>query len=226
MEIFIIVLACLAAGLLVLAWYKDWLGLWVTKESMRARLERAKDPTGLLGPSAGSEAGEGPAAGQGKSTGSAGRAVAFDVDPASLCSLREALPNWEIELVNGATAASLSRDWRHGAVGLLVVGLREKSAESLGLCRFLAFRNSCAPGLGDTAGRVAPLLVLTPPGQGLLVEEALDAVAHRCLSLPIQAVEVAGLMKTGRESKQPAHRSPSANTARDVDLWRDDGGQG
>src|SRR4051812_14173040 len=34
------------------------------------------------------------------------RAVAFDVDAASLISLREALPEWEIEVVNGATAAS------------------------------------------------------------------------------------------------------------------------
>jgi hypothetical protein len=36
------------------------------------------------------------------------KAAAFDLDPASLISLREALAGWEIKVVNGATAASLS----------------------------------------------------------------------------------------------------------------------
>jgi len=36
------------------------------------------------------------------------RAIAFDLDAASLTSLREALPVWKIEVVHGATAASLA----------------------------------------------------------------------------------------------------------------------
>ena len=36
-----------------------------------------------------------------------GRAIAFNVDAASLLSLREAFPGWEIEAVQGASAASL-----------------------------------------------------------------------------------------------------------------------
>src|SRR5579885_1679761 len=39
------------------------------------------------------------------------RVVTFDVDAASLASLRDALPEWEIESVNGATPASLSGHW-------------------------------------------------------------------------------------------------------------------
>ncbi len=38
------------------------------------------------------------------------KAIAFDLDAASLGSLREALAEWEIEVVNGATAASLMND--------------------------------------------------------------------------------------------------------------------
>src|SRR5262245_59687314 len=49
------------------------------------------------------------------------RAVAFDLDAASLSSLREALPGWAVHLVNGATAASLSPDWNPGPADLLVV---------------------------------------------------------------------------------------------------------
>jgi hypothetical protein len=60
------------------------------------------------------------------------RTVAFDLDAASLTSLREALPEWEIEVANGATAASLVQDWDPGAADLLVVNAREEVAETLG----------------------------------------------------------------------------------------------
>ncbi len=39
------------------------------------------------------------------------KVIAFDVDQASLISLRKALPDSVIEVVKGATAASLTRDW-------------------------------------------------------------------------------------------------------------------
>jgi hypothetical protein len=70
------------------------------------------------------------------------KAIAFDVDPASLRSLREALPEWEVEAVQDATAASLARKWRPGAADLLVVGFRGNGRETLGLCRLLTF---CTP---------------------------------------------------------------------------------
>jgi len=37
--------------------------------------------------------------------------VAFDLDPASLAGLRQALPGWEVEELTGATPASLARRW-------------------------------------------------------------------------------------------------------------------
>jgi hypothetical protein len=39
------------------------------------------------------------------------KAVAFDVDSQSLATLREAFPNWELEVSNGATVGSLRQDW-------------------------------------------------------------------------------------------------------------------
>src|SRR5712692_6548973 len=84
------------------------------------------------------------------------RAIGFDVDPASLLSLREAFPEWEIEAVEGATAASLAQDWNLGSADLLIVGARDEEAATLGLCR----------GLRKQAGRaITPLLVLVRPSQ-------------------------------------------------------------
>jgi hypothetical protein len=56
------------------------------------------------------------------------KAIAFDVDPDSLVSLRRAFPEWVVESVKGATTASLTRDWDPGAAGLLVVGARDEPA--------------------------------------------------------------------------------------------------
>src|SRR5205823_13336483 len=57
------------------------------------------------------------------------KVIAFDVDQASLTSLRKGLPGSLIEEVNGATAASLTRDWNPGTVDLVVVKAREQVAE-------------------------------------------------------------------------------------------------
>jgi hypothetical protein len=53
------------------------------------------------------------------------RAVAFDVDPASLLSLRKAFPDWEIEAVEGAIALSLTQDW--GVTGSAAKQLRSSA---------------------------------------------------------------------------------------------------
>jgi hypothetical protein len=60
------------------------------------------------------------------------KVIAFDVDQAILSTLHKAFPNSVIEVVNGATAGSLTRDWNPGTVDLLVVktGRRRNGARS------------------------------------------------------------------------------------------------
>ncbi len=169
------------------------------------------------------------------------RAIAFDLDPASLLSLRGALPGWEVEVFIGATAASLSPDWDRGAAGLLVVKAREPVAETLGLCRFLVSGGVSAAGSGEavveTSGRhgnrqdqprraEAPLLVLVPPGQEPLVRAALEAGADSCLVLPVHAKEVASMLARARRGNQPGRHTLDLDRAQAEDRWRDDGGQG
>ena len=145
------------------------------------------------------------------------RAVAFDVDSASLLRLREAFPEWEIEAVEGATAASLTQDWNLGAADLLIVGARDDEGKTLGLCR----------GLRKQAGRaVTPLLVLVRPAQLALVREVLKAGANNCLVLPIDAKEVASMLVRAQAGNQPGRHTLNLDKAQTEDRWRDDGGQG
>src|SRR5947209_17647300 len=117
------------------------------------------------------------------------KAIAFDVDAASLASLRQALPGWEVESVNGATAASLDHGWDRGPADLLVVGIRDDATDTLALCRSLAscmsFSADSRQGAADSPGlrgrqqkcsrdADAPLLVLVRPGQEALVRPALE----------------------------------------------------
>jgi DNA-binding response OmpR family regulator len=145
------------------------------------------------------------------------KAIAFDVDPASLLSLREAFPGWEIEAVQGASAASLTQEWDLGTADLLVVGARDDGAETLGLCR----------GLRSQAGRsLTPLLVLVPPAQPALVRGVLKAGANSCLVLPIHAKEVASMLVHAQAGNQPGRHTLNLDRAQCEDRWRDDGGQG
>src|SRR5258707_15098417 len=103
------------------------------------------------------------------------RAVAFDLDPASLVSLREALPEWEIDLASKSTTTPFTLDWNPEAADLVVIAVGDLVAETLGLCR----------GLRSQAGRAhTPLLVLVPPAQDALVKAVLGAGADSCLVLP------------------------------------------
>jgi DNA-binding NarL/FixJ family response regulator len=169
------------------------------------------------------------------------RAVVFDLDAASLVSLREALPEWEIEVVNGATAASLTDHWNPGAADLLVVKARAEVIETLGLCRFLVFcgvfstdaREEAAEGLGlhrngqnQTRRADAPLLVLVSSGQESLVRAALEAGADACLVLPLHAKEVASMLARVRQGNRPGRHTLSLDPAQPEDPWRDHGGQG
>jgi len=141
-------------------------------------------------------------------------AVAFDLNAASLISLREALPAWEIELLKGATASSLTYDWNPGEADLLVVQARANMAESLGLCRFLVawglwFREEHAAVSGPHPSpqdgvrqAAAPLLVLVPPGQKAFIRAVLEAGAHTCLILPVRPEEIAGMLAHARAGPQ------------------------
>jgi hypothetical protein len=143
------------------------------------------------------------------------QAVAFDLDTASLISLRKALGEWEIEVVNGATAASLSCTWNPGEADLLVVKAGDEVAETLGLCRFLAFCRVYAQdfrgqktlrarwsGQSQTVRARAPLVVLVPPGQDSLVRAVLAAGAEHCLVLPSDVEDVLSLLAHAHSDNQ------------------------
>ena len=175
------------------------------------------------------------------------KVIAFDVDQPSLVSLRKALPDSVIEVVHGATAASLTRDWNPGTVDLVVVKAREEVAETLELCRFLV---SCgvlardAPVVTDsqeempkTLGRHrrrrhvgrrphSPLLVLVLPSRKSIVREVLKAGAHSCLMLPINAKDVTSMLVHAQAGNQPGRHTLNLEQAQTEDRWRDDGGQG
>ncbi len=169
------------------------------------------------------------------------RVAAFDLDAASLVSLEEALPGWEIKAVNGATADSLGRVRDVGSADLLVVQVGEEAAEPLRLCRLLAHHrrrtsdprereagtpvpDTAPPGQAQRAD--VPLLVLVPPGQEGLVREALKAGADRCLILPAHAKEVTSALAQAQQHHRPGRHTLNLEHAQDEDLWRDDGGQG
>jgi DNA-binding response OmpR family regulator len=143
--------------------------------------------------------------------------VAFDVDPDTLTSLRQAFPGWEVEAVGGATTDSLTQDWNPEAAELLVVGARGPVAATLGLCR----------GLRSQAGRAhTPLLVLVPPAQEALVRAALDASADSCLVLPVHPKDLVSMVARARAGNRPGRHTLNLDQAQREDVWRDDGGQG
>ncbi len=144
------------------------------------------------------------------------RVVAFDVDSDSLVSLGQALPNWEIQAVQGASPGSLAQDWNPGATDLLIVGAGDGLGEPLGLCRALR----------SQAGRArTPLLVLVPPDRHDLVRAALDAGADRCLVVPVHAKELVALVARAGEGNQPGRHTLGLDRAQERDPWRDDGGE-
>jgi FKBP-type peptidyl-prolyl cis-trans isomerase 2 len=167
------------------------------------------------------------------------RVVAFDVDAASLASLHDALPAWEILSVNGATPASLSGHWDLGAADLLVVGARDNASETLGLCRLLSFCSSDSPEAPSkgretlapeqrpqrTAVCNVPVLVLAPAGQEMLVGAALEAGARGCLMLPIRPKELESLVARTRSGNRPGRRARDLDQSQIKDLWQEYGGE-
>jgi DNA-binding response OmpR family regulator len=144
------------------------------------------------------------------------KAIGFDLDPESLVSLRQAFPEWEIEVMNGATTGSVIGDWNPEAVELLVLGPRDQVAETLGLCRSLR----------SQAGRAqTPLLVLVRTAQEAVVRGALAAGADSCLVLPVHAKELVSMVTRTREGNQPGRHTLGLDRAQRQDQWRDDGGE-
>ena len=169
------------------------------------------------------------------------KAVAFDLDAASWNSLREALPGWEIEVLNETTATSLTHDWNPGEADLLVVKAGEDVAETLALFRFLVFCNVFStdsredetltmgsPGSRQNQERRAnaPLLLLVPTNEEALVRAALEAGVDSCLVLPIHAKEIASMIARVQHCNQPGRHTLNLDPAQIEDRWRDDGGQG
>jgi len=167
------------------------------------------------------------------------RAVAFDLDAPSLASLRRALPEWKIDWIDGATAATIAGVWNPGAPDLLVVSAREEVTETLALCRVLV---SCVALSTDSPGKLdenqhrgrqkqarqadPPLLVLVAPGQERLVMAVLKAGADSCLMLPVHAKELARMVARGRRRDRPGRHTLNLQQAQHDDRWQDDGGQG
>ncbi len=171
----------------------------------------------------------------------------FDLDHASLSRLGEVLPGWEVDIFNGATASSLAADWDPGVADLMVVQYQGGGADTLGLCRFLAFCASYSKEFrqatdfrqaeegslvtkrrsGNQEERADPsLLVLVPRGKEFFIESALEAGAHSCLLLPIRGEEVATMMAHVLAGNQPGRHTLNRETAQIEDRWRDEGGQG
>jgi DNA-binding response OmpR family regulator len=144
------------------------------------------------------------------------KAIAFDVDWESLASLRQAFPEWEVEVKDGATPGSLAQHEFAEAADLLILGARADAVATLGLCR----------GLRDQVGRgQTPLLVLVPPGQEALVRAALEAGADRCLVLPVHPKELLSMVSRVRAGSWPGRHTLDLDRVQGEDPWRDDGGE-
>ncbi|OAI40618.1 hypothetical protein AYO40_04645 [Planctomycetaceae bacterium SCGC AG-212-D15] len=175
------------------------------------------------------------------------KVIAFDVDEASLITLRTALPGCAIEEVNGATATALSRDWDPGTVDLLIVEARNGIAETLELCRFLVtcgvLARDSQPAT-DTEDELpkdlglhrqrrhrgrrphSPLLVLVPSERSGIVADVLKTGAHSCLLLPINDKDVTSMLAHAQAGNRPGRHTRDLERAQTEDRWRDDGGQG
>lgn len=142
--------------------------------------------------------------------------VTFDIDRASLTALRQAFPAWEIAAADGACPDSLNRAAAPEAPDLLLVGPRERPADTVKLCEALRAR----PGQGHT-----PLLVLVAPGESGLVSAALEAGAHSCLVLPVRSGELVSAVARAVAGNRPGRHTHALDQPQREDAWRDDGGE-
>jgi DNA-binding response OmpR family regulator len=144
------------------------------------------------------------------------RAVALNIDPASLNSLRHAFPKWEISVVDRASARSIDRDWDPQRANLLVLGMAGEVAPALSLCR--AIRSQ----LGRAR---TPLLVLVSATDDVLVKAALEAGASACLRVPVEPKELVAALRRLQGKIVSGRHSLDLHVAQEQDIWRDDGGE-
>jgi hypothetical protein len=166
--------------------------------------------------------------------------VAFDVDASSLLSIREAIPECRIKIVNGATASTIASPWNVRVFDLVVLGVVGDGGNSLGLCRSLAYCNGYCEDFdpltpkvvqaddGQSRSRTSnvPLLVLMSPSQGHLVQAFLEAGAHSCLVRPVHFKDVLGMLKRAQAGNKPGRHTLNLEGAQREDVWRDAGGEG
>jgi DNA-binding response OmpR family regulator len=145
------------------------------------------------------------------------KVIAFDVDRESLASLRQAFPDADIDVVQGASTDSLDHDWDPGTADLLVVAAHSQVAETLGLCR----------GLRSQAGRArTPILVLVGAAEQLLVRAALDAGADSCLVLPVHPKDLVNMLARAHRGNQPGRHTLDLERPQRRNPWQDEGGEG
>jgi DNA-binding response OmpR family regulator len=148
--------------------------------------------------------------------GERAKVFAFDVDPGSLSSLRQAFRDGEVVAVTGATPGSLEREWSPAEASLLVVGAGDAMARTLGLCR----------GLRGQAGRAhTPLVVLVSSAREDLVRAALEAGADSCLAVPVHPKDFVSVAARARAGNRPGRHTLGLNRAQQADPWRDEGGE-
>jgi FKBP-type peptidyl-prolyl cis-trans isomerase 2 len=170
---------------------------------------------------------------------SPGRVVVFDPDAPSLAAVYEALVGWRVDVVYGATADTLPCDWEPGDARLLIVGVGGELADTLDLCRFLAFCAAPPQPSSNAAAQAAaehsrgavrrdgiPLVVLMPHQAGTMVSAALEAGADGCLMLPLRAEDVRAVVDQGRAGTRQGRHMLNLDRTEREDRWADEGGQG
>ena len=167
------------------------------------------------------------------------KAMAYDVDPTTLASLRAGLEGWEIEVTDSA-AMGFPNGPRPKRADLFVVQAGRNDQATITLCRFLIGAGAFIPAGAAHANSwesaeerrqtMSPdevlLIVLVPADRSTLVRAVLKAGASGCLVLPLQAEDVTGLLARARRGNQPGRHTLNLDKAQTEDRWRDDGGQG
>lgn len=167
------------------------------------------------------------------------RAIAFDVDAASLASLREVLPGWEIDTLNGAAPASLDPNWDPGAADLRIVSARGNATVALDLSGVLSFCTRYATEARDERGETlgprdplqrflpdGPILILVPRVQESIAGAASEAEARGCLVLPLYVKDVASMLAHAWTANQPSRPMRNVDWAPSEDHRHDEGGPG
>lgn len=144
-------------------------------------------------------------------------AVTYHLDQESVICLQEALPGWQIQIMDNAAPRAAKRDWIPGTAGLVVLGTNAPQSETLGLCRALRSQVDC---------QAIPLLALVPPHKADLVRAILEAGADNCLVLPVHPKEIMKVVWEKGRANHSGRHTLNLNQPQHGDENRDDGGEG